>query len=172
MIGNAVVDNAYFSWLMDKIECYDDEYIQIMEILDDIPFRWTVDHDDNRAEDGKCLRELFMYEEDWHTCPKEDQECSVLEMLVALAERIEEDIMWDPNEFDRSADWFWMMINNLGITDRTENVEEIINNFLDRKYDKSGNGGLFPCHFLNGKNQKKMEIWHQMQEYMMENYEF
>ena len=49
-------------------------------------------------------------------------------------------------------------------------ILKIIDAFLDRKYDKNGeNGGLFPLHFCN-RDAREMEIWDQMNEYLVENW--
>ena len=52
--------------------------------------------------------------------------CSMLEMMVALAIRIEEHIMEDRNMGNRVGQWFWSMIVSLGLaaTDDTRFSEE------------------------------------------------
>lgn len=63
---------------------------------------------------------------------------SVLEMLIALSIRLEEHIMDDPEIGDRTGQWFWNMITNLGLgsmDDRKFNenrVEDIVTRFLER----------------------------------------
>ena len=41
--------------------------------------------------------------------------CSVLEMMIALSMRCEEQIMDDPDIGNRTGQWFWDMIDNLGL---------------------------------------------------------
>ena len=95
-----------------------------------------------------------------------DKPCSVLEMILALAYRCEE-IMDDANVGNRTGQWFWKMITNLGLgamTDQLydpEYVEKTVRNFLNRKYEPDGHGGLFVirnCEY----DLRKEEIWTQM----------
>lgn len=160
-MGNVVVDNAYYEWLLDKIEYQDCCFDTVLETLHATPFRWSVANDDNRAEDGITLRSIFMDEENWSTCPRYDEPCSCLEMIIALANRMENDIMWD-GEKDRTAEWFWIMIRNLGFSETSTPTEihRIIEGFLDREIF------LFHTHL----EPEKVEIWYQAQAFLMENY--
>lgn len=175
---NTIVDVAYYDWLLEQINyyCGDDENIdRALELMFVTPFRWSIDNDENRAEDGLQLRSIFMYDEGWHTDPFYNEDCSVLEMLIALAARIENDIMWD-GENDRTSKWFWDMFNNLGFNKvDSDEYYIVLDTFLDRKYENNGIGVLFPLKRNNTKqhrNLKKIEIWEQAQAYLMENYEF
>lgn len=173
-MGNAIIDNAYYDWLMSEIEYVpgDIVYDNVFNLMFNTKFRWTVANDDNRAVDGVQLRYMFMDEEGWNTEPLEGDSCNVLEMLIALAKRIEDDVMWDGEE-DRSSIWFWDMINNLEFTRIPETeYENRINEMLDRTYEKNGYGGLFPLRKWTGIDQRKVEIWYQAQSYLMENNDF
>ena len=184
MYGNAVVDIEYFNWLIKQIDGseYIDprDYMLMLETIHNYEFRWTIANDINRSEDGKQLRLIFMDEERWSTEPKYLEGCSLLEMFIALAKRIEIDIMWDPDKGDRTSDWFWIMLDNMGLTDfsddnfDSEKVQNICATFCARNFksDGSGTGGAFPLRHPNGKNQRRVEIWYQMQAYLMENYDF
>ena len=78
-----------------------------------------------------------------------DDPCSVLEMMIALAIRIEETMMDDPRYGDRTNQWFWLMMSNLGLKYMTDDVfdkvkaNDIIYTFLERQYSPDGKGGLF-----------------------------
>ena len=171
--GNAVVDNAYYDWLLDKINYHDTNFDEVLETLFHVTFTWDIANDDNRAGDGLVLRSTFMSEENWHTEPCEEYDCSVLEMMVALAVRIEDDIMWD-GEHDRTAKWFWEMFRNLGL-DTAENVLEvhdILEKLLLREYEFDGTGGLFPLGDWAEEDQRELEIWYQAQLFLMKNYDF
>ena len=172
-MGNPVVDNAYYEWLLKKIECFDTKYYDTLDILFSVDFLWEIPNDDNRAEDGIVLRSTFMNEEGWNTSPCEDRECSILEMMIALSMRIDNDIMWD-GETDRSSRWFWEMFRNLKLdqtSDRSD-VFKILDVFLNREYDRDGNGGLFPLENGSESDLTEMEIWYQAQLYLMDNYGF
>lgn len=174
-MGNAVVDSEYYDWLLEQIDYFpgeNDTYDDILMLLFNTIFTWTIANDDNRAEDGLQLRSIFMEDEGWNTNPFFEEDCSVLEMMIALSMRIDSDIMWD-GENNRTSKWFWEMFENLGLHYlEPSDYFAALDIFLGRKYDKNGVGGLFPLRKNNTKNQKKVEIWYQAQAYLMENYEF
>ena len=170
-------NKSYFLWLLEKIEWYEVdvyEYKKLLWLMYQKEFVWSVDHDENRASKGLNLR----YEYD----PKmdcKDEPCSVLEMMIALAHDWEHEICYDFTKGDRSAKWFWVMIENLGLNqfnDRNWSGESarmsnnLIEFWLDRKFDFDGNGSPFPRK-LNDKDQRKVEIWMQVQGYVLENVE-
>lgn len=155
----------YFKALIDIVHANDrprGTYRYLLEKLYDTPFRWSVDMDRNRAIDGLALRDQIM----GHASIM-DEPCNVLEMMIALARRCESDIMQDDNCGDRTADWFWLMIDNLGLSSMTDKnynedlVAQILSDFLDRRYDSKGNGSIF---YVRGphKDLRKVELWYQM----------
>lgn len=168
--------DSYFEWLLRIIDC-PDCYRKLMEKLDSRQFTWTIRMDENRAEDGLALRDKFL-DEYGYTPDQSDifiRPCSVLEMMVALACRIDDDIMFDPAYGDRAPEWFWIMITNLGLDGmdndnfNNQNVDEILNVFLARTYMMNGTGGLFPLKHPNF-NQRRVEIWYQMSSFLGENF--
>ncbi len=165
----------YKDWLFDMIrfDDYCDRYERLLLYLSGRRFTWTVDHDENRAEDGFALRWKFSDEDFW--TGRLPSRCSVLEMMIALSMRCE-DVVYDPEEGDRVAVWFWDMIDNLGLMGM-DNVhfdrrycDDVIDDLLDRCYKKDGKGGLFRTVDPN-VNMRKSEIWYQMQNWIMENFE-
>jgi hypothetical protein len=161
-----MIRRRYFEWLVDKIsgsECARQiPYRRLLECLHEIDFRWTIPNDANRAEDGLSLRYRFAREDaDLLQGP-----CSVLEMMVALAICCEESIMDDPAYGDRTSQWFWGMIVNLGLGAMTDDmfdrrfVEDVIEDFLDRNYEPDGRGGLFTVKNCT-RDLRTVEIWYQ-----------
>jgi hypothetical protein len=76
-------------------------------------------------------------------------------------------------------EWFWKILENAGLDlyddgafyghhGNTE-VNEILNKIINREYRRDGKGGLFPLKRTN-KDQRKVELWYQMNEYLVENY--
>jgi hypothetical protein len=71
--------------------------------------------------------------------------------------------------------WAWHLIKNLRLSKmsdplseyKVEQINEILYNVIWRQYDRSGNGGFFPLQ-KTFKDQTKIDIWYQMQEYSME----
>lgn len=140
------------------------------------PYQWIIRNDDNRAEDGRALREEFASESyildldpDWF-----ELDCSFLEFLIALARRV---------SFDSEGDteyWFWIFIENMEIhhyhdkqynNQAREEVEQAMDRIMSRSYSPSGRGGLFPLR--NAKtDQRKVEIWYQMSSYLLERDDF
>lgn len=170
--------DEYFDWLVDKIDDgRADLYSVLLNHLYETAFFWTVDNDGNREADGFELRERYAAEEipfDLVDICSEigPKECSVLEVIIALACRME-DILYDPDFGNRIPEWFWLMIDNLGLlnmVDRAFNTSvfnEIMDIFLFRKYDKDGFGGLF--RIKNRQiDMRKTEIWYQMMYFLDE----
>jgi len=169
----------YLEWLYFDIlngpESLFKAYRSLLETLLDIPFRVIHPMDENRFKDGLELREDYIC--NYHgKKPAIMPVCTVLEALIALAFRMEKDIMAPMNgDFDCFR-WFWGFIENLELTDFDENdydegwIRRIIDRFLDREYDENGkNGGIFPLHFCK-EDARDMELWSQMNEFLCENY--
>jgi len=174
-------ENRYFDFLCNIVG-RSQEYSILLDELHGIEYYSLIPNDDNRGEDGKQFRLLFLDEMD-RTGPSylPNGGCTVLEMLIGLAYRLEfESIQskWEkgPNE------WFWILIDNLGLRDWTNDeyhdrrdssrkVHTIICNMVARNYEPDGNGGLFPLKDPK-KDQRRVEIWYQMTQYIMENYQY
>ena len=169
------IKNEYFEWLYDYV-CSgrahkDVSYRKMFMYLHQIEFIFSIPNDVNRAKDGENLRYRFGMIKDEDMVDEYlyilDGPCSVLEMMVALAVRCEETIMDDTRYGDRTGQWFWCMMSNLGIDRMTDDVfdkpyvEEKINTFLMREYEPDGKGGLF---YIRGcvDDLRDMEIWTQL----------
>ena len=164
----------YFEWLYDLVsKDRNIAYRRLLTYLSNTPFIYSLQKDENRAKDGLDLRLRFGFEigelEDVTSYIKEP--CSVLEMMVALAIRCEESIMDDPDIGDRTSQWFWNMIVNLGLGSMSDDrfdsdfVNYVIDRFLNREYEPDGRGGLFTirnCEY----DLRTVEIWHQLCWYL------
>ena len=146
--------------------------------LHNTTFTYLIPKDQNRAEDGIDLRYRFAivcnYSEDLdYILDMLAGPCSVLEMMVALAIRCEENIMENPNMGDRTGQWFWGMVVNLGLGSMTDDrydrryVSNAIRTFLDRRYSPDGQGGLFTVRHCD-EDLTNVEIWHQLCWYLDE----
>jgi len=146
------------------------EYGKLMDYLYSREFYWSeyIPMDRNRALDGIMLREKYGYLGDIDAEP-----CSVLEMIIALAVRIENQFMTNYEDGDRTSTWFWIMLTNLGLNHMDDEhfdiseVEYIIDRLLDRMYGPNGEGGLF---VVNNPRQdmRDVEIWYQANWYLSE----
>ena len=175
-VSDNQVKNNYFTWLYNYV-CKgranaNVSYRKLFTLLHDIDFDFYVRNDVNRARDGIDLRYRFaMNIEDESILDILDGPCSVLEMMVALAIRCEETIMDDTRYGDRTSQWFWSMLTNLGISYMTDErydekiAVEKIYNFLERRYDPDGKGGLF---YIRGcqDDLREVEIWTQLCWYL------
>ncbi|UNI72533.1 MAG: hypothetical protein [Chaetfec virus UA24_144] len=155
-------------------------YYCLMNALYKMPFRWVLALDENRAMDGLGIRahyeNMHMFQETdlVHEAMETLGECSVLEMLVALSERISDQIGCRPHI------WFWEMLENLNLTQFSDHdfnrrggvdkIREMVDIFMDRKFAADGTGSPFPLEDPK-KDQRDVEIWYQMQAYLMERYE-
>lgn len=175
------MNDAYFEW-MYQIVCDERDsgmsYRKLLYLLYDTDFNYTIPMDGNRAEDGIDLRYRFGYENAYEDATiaayLDDRPCSILEMMVALAIRCEEHIMCDPDIGNRTGQWFWNMIDNLGLSDMDDigfdknYVKSAIQKFLNREYKRNGEGGLFTVKHC-WKDLRLVEIWYQMCWYLDEN---
>ena len=79
--------------------------------------------------------------------------------------------MDDPKFGNRTGQWFWEMITNLGLGSMTDNhydrdyVDKVIDRFLNRKYERDGRGGLFTVRNCD-KDLRKVEIFFQLCYYL------
>lgn len=181
---NPVRTQAYFEWLCDTVAINepDNSYFLLAKKLDFMPFLYTIPMDANRAKDGTDLRGQFESKTNYKAMYCDDTPCTMLEMLVALAVRIN-DIMYEDDNHDKTAVWFWEMMTNVGLDIFTDAdyfkaggdsaVEKIVDRIIERKYKKNGKGGLFPlsgCYKNEMSDQRKVQIWYQMQTYLIEKY--
>lgn len=171
-----IIRNEYFDWLFNIVSSRGRSesisYERLLMELHSIDFKWLLDGDSDRAEDGISLRYRFSlrsgYDEETECL---DGPCSVLEMMIALAIRWEEDFMDDPLYGNRTGQWFWQMIVSLGLGSMTDErfdrryVQERIDIFLNREYEPNGDGGLFTirnCRY----DLRDVEIWYQLNWYI------
>ncbi len=170
------LSKEYFEWIYQLV-CDDKRlsYRKLLNHLHNIEFVYFIGMDGNRAEDGIDLRYRFGYERDYEypmiAAYLDRNSCSVLEMITALAIRCEEHIMDDPDIGDRTGQWFWYMIKNLGLYSMSDNrfnadqVNSVISRFLNRQYGKNGKGGLFTVEKTE-RDLREVEIWYQMCWYL------
>lgn len=135
--------------------------------------------DSNRVGDGINLRYRYGDEESIHPgiiatlLDTEDRPCSILEMMIGLSLRCEESIMANADYGDRTGQWFWGMIVNLGLGNQSDEqydeniVNDILEVFLNRLYAPDGTGGLFRLHSAP-EDLREVEIWYQMCWYLDE----
>ena len=167
----------YFNWLVSILTCREVpnvfQYTSLLKQLHNTQFQFSIPMDGNRAADGINLRYRFGREKHYSdriigSCI-DVVPCSVLEMMVALSLRVEENIMEDDTYGNRTGHWFWGMIENLGLIGMTDDhydsgiVDHALYIFMNRLYEPNGKGGLFT---VPGRDIRNTEIWYQMHYYM------
>ncbi len=169
------INDEYFEWLCELVDikrfskCV--SYRKLLMHLHNIEFTWTIPLDDNRADDGIQLRRRFaLYCDDITIKRYLTGPCSVLEMMAALAARCEE-FMDDTQMGNRTGQWFWGMIHNLGLSPMTDSkfdrnfVDDTIARLLNREYEPDGRGGLFTVRHCS-HDLRTVEIWCQLSWYL------
>ena len=156
--------DGYLEWLRP----YDmlDNYVQLLTHLNEIPFEWKREMDQNQVKHAEEFREKIakMYGIKYNYFVKP----SVLEVLLALADRFSE-VLFIPG--DQQADGFYeifsLFLENLGLdffdddNFNQERVDEIVKIWMDLKYNRDGTGGNIVSK--PGYNKlKQLDIWMQL----------
>ena len=177
-MNNSDIRESYLDWLETAV-CQGrryskrkEKYSILLKALFEKEFYYIIPMDQNRYEDGVFLRYYFAREKDIDYQDAEAEldiyPCSVLEMMIALANKME-----SITEEDTASYWFWKMIFNLGLEDLVdasfdeEFFNATISAFVSRDYDRSGRGGLFKVND-DSKDMRLAEIWYQMCWYLDE----
>lgn len=161
------IDHDYFEWLISQIEVRSNRtFNELFERMHNIEFVWTVPNDDNRIQDGLDLRIQFLNgaRRTIHL-----DGATILEVLIGLSRRV---------AFTAGGEapwWAWQLIENLRLhkssdpltNGKANRIDDILEDLIWRTYQRNGQGGFFP---LNNalEDQTKIEIWYQMNAYVME----
>lgn len=178
MTSDGTVYDQYFEWLANKVvslKAKNPEFThwELLRRFYSTPFEWFVPNDDNRVAHGLELRIQWVRETHQDDPDREwlELSCSVLEMLIALSDRL---------TFEAGGStgpWFWKLVENLGLKQYTddiyeisieEEVDEVLDRLINRTYERDGSGGLFPVR-QDPRDQRKVEILYQMSSYLLEN---
>jgi hypothetical protein len=145
-------------------------YSRLLLMFHDRPFYEIIPNDANRVIEGQALRDTFRGR---HGVRMDDDSCTFLEMLIALAQRMN-DVVYEPNTPDQTEKWFWIFVDNLGMTDDTdelmdavrfEEVRRAVIRVVERTYRRNGSGGIFPVRGFKG-DMRTIELWYQMQHWL------
>lgn len=135
----------------------------LLQYLFEVDYIWIFPLDRNRAQDGIDLRCWWanmnrLDKETYDAIFANKGKCSMLEMFIAFANRIENDFMGNAVDANRTPLWFDEMLQSLGIYNDLfsfdqANVDHILLNFFDHKIS------LFK---IPGGDISKMQLWDQM----------
>lgn len=171
--------DPYFQWLCRKVGIPDKKPFEMMardlHTLIFLP-QAAVEMDNNRANDGLRLRVEFMERYGVQGSSENRGPCTMLEFLIGLAGRMAF-IMGEEGNPLHTSHYFWKMIGNLRLGKLDDDrylqlngeffVNEAVDRVLYRTYDPDGSGGLFPLQHPD-KDQRTVEIWYQMQQWLLE----
>jgi len=162
------IDVSYFEWLTSQIRIPNNNrtYDELFSRLHNTEFVWLVPNDDNRVADGVNLREEFL---DGRRPELTLEGASVLEVVVALSRRVAFTAGGDPEL------WAWRLLKHLNLNKAADplteakiaRIDDTLYALIWRTYDPSGRGGFFPLKYPK-KDQTKLEIWFQMNAWIIE----
>lgn len=169
------LDELYFRWLCAQVGETEDRkpsrtFWNLLRKLFTTEFVYLIPNDDNRAADGRDLRYEFVDEErlevpeDWMT-----QGCSMMELLIGLSRRLSFELEGGPRL------WFWRLVANLDLDQYNDSmpfpearVDHILDKVIWRTYKPNGREGLFPLKARGGPDQRDVELFYQLQAYVLE----
>ena len=180
---NSDILDDYKIYLYSLVENEDhqmSEYCRLIDLLFKIPFESFHPMDNNRISDAKSMRDEIVFNRfktgRIDASIVEDRYISVLEVLIALARRMENDFLWDPmDEIEHTSYYFWEFLRNLNVEMYTNerynelNARKKIETWVRREYNKDGFGSIFPMKKPRN-DMRSIEIWNQLGDYVMENY--
>ena len=169
------LDELYFVWLYSQVGSVSEKrptrtYWNLAKLLYTREFAWTVANDDNRAEDGRDLRQEFADEQQIEITEPGwmRMSCDMLELLIGLSRRLAFEGEGEPSS------WFWHLIENLELTPYHDamklpepHINEVLDNVIWRQYEPDGRGGLFPLQHPQ-EDQRDVELWYQLCSYLLE----
>ena len=160
-------DYKYYEWLVSQVETPGDRtYNGLFERMHNFEFVWFVPNDDNRHQDGLDLRLEFL---NGNAPTLHLAGATMLEILVSLSRRV---------AFTAGGDerrWAWKLLKNLKLNKmsdplteaKAQRIDDILYAVVWRTYDRNGNGGFFPLKD-SLDDQTKVEIWYQLNKYVIE----
>ena len=161
------LDVEYYEWLVSQIDIPNGKiYGELFDRMHNLEFVWTVPNDDNRVQDGLELRVEFAQESSHEL---EARGATFLEVLVALSRRTAF------TAGGKQEQWAWRLIKNLRLNkmsdpfteQKSNRVNDILDTVIWRTYEPNGRGGFFPLNHPQ-EDQTKVEIWYQMNKYVIE----
>ncbi len=144
------------------------DYIFAAGVVFDMAFKPALIMDQNRALEAVAAR-------DWLFRTEYDGVVNCLEVLWHLSLMMSDQCVCTLKYGD-PRDAFWEIWCNLGLDlydgvdyGTKEEVGYLIDCWVSRRYLRDGKGGCFPLRKPRRKDQRKVELWYQMSEYLGEN---
>ena len=177
----------YLCWLMNQCQLEaegSDGYLYLCEILLDTYFLSLIEFDENRAEEGRSLRDEWAEAEggDISDIDLVPYTCNMLELILVMARRMAYEMM-DSQYEAGIGKWVMEILENAGLatfrndffeTDpeyHRNRIKSILKDIIYRRYLHTGDGGFFPAKYYTEKDYRRMELLTQMNNYLAENYD-
>lgn len=172
----------YFDYLCELINLDESVYSMLISELYSIPFEWVLDLDSDRNYDGFVLQGTYYGNVD-NPDIVGDRHCSVLEILIVLAQKMDY-ILDDDDRGDRTRIWFWELIDNLGYMkftnsyleepygrdfDKLNEIRYIAKRWLNREFEYNGEGSPFPINVPH-EDQRTVDLIRQLNAYILDKY--
>lgn len=180
----------YLCWLMNQAGVDaegDDGYLQLCTLMQETDFSIQMDMDENRIGDAEDLRMEWAasmtdneQEQDWLAMGADEAfcgNCSMMELTVILARNMQYEMM--DSEYEAGVGkWFREMLCNCGLDEATnvafeaneDRVKDILAVINARRFGWDGEGSFFPLAYPQ-RDQRRIEIIDQMNDYLAENYD-
>lgn len=185
---------SYFNWLFDLIRPaiakeQNDMLRRLCRVLFETDFIYEIAEDGIRASDATEIRKMYaekIGEKEGKNERETDRiwksihgKCSLMELIFGLSMRLDE-MVNEGEEGSMAPIFFMILIENAGLTEeKAENQteeeawRERIERLMNRKYLPNGSGGgMFPLQKWSkkdGKDQRKVPVWYQMNSWLNEN---
>jgi hypothetical protein len=98
--------------------------------------------------------------------------------MIAMCDDLETNVMSNDIYGNRFGKWFWMMIENCGLSflndaaythDADNYISAVIRRICDRQYEANGDGSFFPLRQPRA-DMRHVDLWYQLQWYITENF--
>lgn len=175
---------TYFEWLCGFVENkYEPvaagSHRLLLKRLYELEFYAVLERDSDRVYEGLDMRNRYddtrMYPDDR---PDRFAPCNMLEAMIAMCDAVEETTMANAQYGDRTAKWFWLMIENAGLDtlddisythDTDDYITSVIARINERRYQANGDGSFFPLRNPRA-DMREVDLWYQFQWYITENF--
>lgn len=165
---------VYIHWLENQLTSEGDRpdrsYFELVNVMFNTEFTWTISMDENRVADGMELRAEFAELHDVGRVEMLELGApSFIEVLLGLSRRL---------AFvagGTAPRWAWELLVNLDLErmwdhlsrPKARRAEDILATVINRSYQPTGVGGFFPLAWPD-RDQREVELWSQLNAFAEE----